>query len=319
MELGIRKHGELNNHYYNRLSNSEKKVYRQICDGLKKRAKRISLSQSISSNVRDAIARENPQFFYVNLLKLTTWGDGMNFEYHPEYILTESQTNQVEKTIRSMLNSFRSEDEELTIRKVHNYLVKNIEYDYSNDKNFDYGNHTLLNVFTKRKSVCEGISLAYQYLLQLMDIECVSIDGILAGGNHRWNIVSVDGYTYHVDVTSDMGATQKGYKKPSYFCYMITDKEIAVSHSFTDSFNCIQTKDNPFYKTGRVFANRTELSNYLATISKSTSTIYFKYLGRDLTNNEMFNFVISNTPRSLLKINWSYVVDDTNTLFCFHR
>ena len=319
MDMNNYKYGELNHHYFNNLSSAEQRIYKKVVNDLMARKNKIALSQRINSRVLKAITFENPQLFFVNLKELSCLSDGISNIYLPKYLLDKAQTEQIEKSIRSMLSSFRTDDEERTIRNVHNYLVRNIKYDYSDTTRVDLFNHSLVNVIAKKMGVCEGISLAFQYILQLLDIECVSIEGELEGGAHAWNIVSVDGYNYHIDVTSDMGATQKGYKKPSYFCYLITDKEIAVSHSFSENFNCIQTKDNPFYKTQRVFTNRNELRYYLSTISKSTRTFYFKYLGRDLTNNEMFNYVISNTPRSLLKMNWSYIVDDTNTLFCFNR
>lgn len=319
MNTGYHKFGDLNHYYFNNLSSSEQRIYKEVVKCFTAREKKITLTHRINSKVLKAIALENPQLYYVNLKELSFSSNGIVFKYLPDYLLSKSQTDQIEGTIRGMLNAFRTDDEERTIRNVHNYLIKNIKYDYADETNIDLFNHSLVNVFTKQKGVCEGISFAFQYLLKLLDIECVSITGDLEGGAHSWNIVCVDGYNYHIDVTSDMGATQKGYKKPSYFCYMITDKEISVSHSYSDIFNCIQTKDNPFYKTRRVFNNRGELRNYLSTIKRSTNTFYFKYLGRDLSNNEMFNYVISNTPSSLLRINWSYVVDDTNTLFCFHR
>lgn len=313
------KYGELNHHYYNKLSLADQKIYQKVVKGLTTREKEIMLPHNIGMSILNAIHLENPQLYYVNLKELNGVSDGIKYKYIPEYLLDETQVNHMEKAIRSMLNSFRTDNEERTIRNVHNYFVKNIEYDHSDKINFDLFNHSLVNVFTKKTSVCEGISLAFQYLLKLMDIECVCIDGQMNGGEHMWNIVLVDGYTYHIDVTADMGATQKGFKKPSYFCYMITDREMAVSHGFSEIFNCIQTKDNPFYKTGRVFANQRELCNYLSSISKSTRTFYFKYLGRDLTNDEMYSFVANNTPRSIFSSWLSYIVDDTNTLFCFHR
>lgn len=311
--------GSLSNHYFNDLTSAEKKIYKQIIDGLKIRKREIVLTQKPSTKVNNAIALENPQLFYVNLKVMEYSTDGLIYKYRPQYILDDLQTRQIEKTIRGMLSAFRAESEERTIRNVHNYFIKNIKYDYSDEVTMDYFNHNLVNIFTKQKGVCEGISLAFQYLLKLMDIECVSIDGVLDGGDHRWNIVLVDDYTYHVDVTSDIGCTQKGFNKPCYFYYLITDKEISSSHYYTEKFNCIQTKDNPFYSNHRVFYNRYELKQYLSSIPRSVRTFYFMYLGGDMTLSDMTNFVMNNTPRSLFSMAYSFLNNPTNTMFYYNR
>lgn len=60
------------------------------------------------------------------------------------------------------------------------------------------------------KVVCEGYSKAFQYLCDLSefdaDITCYSVVGTLNGGNHMWNIVTIDGSSYLVDVTNSDGS-----------------------------------------------------------------------------------------------------------------
>lgn len=51
------------------------------------------------------------------------------------------------------------------------------------------------------KVVCEGYSKAFQYLCDLSGIECYTVSGYADGGRHMWNIVVLDGKSYHVDVT----------------------------------------------------------------------------------------------------------------------
>lgn len=51
------------------------------------------------------------------------------------------------------------------------------------------------------KAVCSGYALAYLYLMRLLDIPCrlCSSESL----NHNWNIVTIGGREYHVDVTLD--------------------------------------------------------------------------------------------------------------------
>jgi len=60
------------------------------------------------------------------------------------------------------------------------------------------------------KVVCEGYSKAFQYLCDLSDfdadITCYNVQGYMDGGGHMWNIVTINGSSYLVDVTnSDQG------------------------------------------------------------------------------------------------------------------
>lgn len=57
--------------------------------------------------------------------------------------------------------------------------------------------------------VCEGYAKAFQYLCDLstfMDVTCYTVTGMMDGGTgaglHMWNVVSIDGNNYLVDVTN---------------------------------------------------------------------------------------------------------------------
>ena len=60
--------------------------------------------------------------------------------------------------------------------------------------------------------VCEGYAKAFQYLCDLSGLTCYTVSGTMtggtgAGGGHMWNIVTLDGANYLVDVTnSDSGS-----------------------------------------------------------------------------------------------------------------
>lgn len=81
----------------------------------------------------------------------------------------------------------------------------------ANDNNTPYGDPwQLVWVFdndTSTNVVCEGYSKAFQYLCDLGGIECYTVSGTIVVDNtnsepHMWNIVAIDGKSYHVDVTN---------------------------------------------------------------------------------------------------------------------
>lgn len=88
-------------------------------------------------------------------------------------------------------------------KALHDYLVRNTVYDYKN-----YANNTIppesYNAYgplVLRTGVCQGYSEAYAALLERVGIESTitSSDAM----NHAWNIVTIGGRNYHVDVTWD--------------------------------------------------------------------------------------------------------------------
>lgn len=84
----------------------------------------------------------------------------------------------------------------------------------ASDVNMPYGNPwQLIYVFDNDPNtnvVCEGYAKAFKYLCDLSslstDTECYTVSGTMAGGtgagSHMWNIVTLDGNNYLVDVTN---------------------------------------------------------------------------------------------------------------------
>lgn len=99
-------------------------------------------------------------------------------------------------------------------------------YDHDSAKNGrSYGDPwQVINVFdglTDTNVVCEGYAKAFKYLCDLTkfegDVKCYTVSGTMNGGTgagaHMWNIVSIDGKNYLVDVTNcDKGTIGNGLK-----------------------------------------------------------------------------------------------------------
>ena len=87
---------------------------------------------------------------------------------------------------------------------LHDRLATWTEYDYDGleiSKEWTYPCYTMYGAFVKKKSVCQGYSMAYKYMLNKLGIPnyfCQS-DAL----NHVWNIVYLNNKKYHVDVTWD--------------------------------------------------------------------------------------------------------------------
>lgn len=120
--------------------------------------------------------------------------------YIPEYNFDEAETfrmreefNAVVSHILSGMNPDWSDKEKALY--VHDTLTSQCEYDESMQK---YDAYSLLVDGT---SVCQGYTLAYNYLMERVGIPCASVPS--SEMKHIWNQIAIDGTWYHVDLTYD--------------------------------------------------------------------------------------------------------------------
>ena len=98
------------------------------------------------------------------------------------------------------------------LKAYKDFICRAVSYDYSavNNSFTPYGAPwQMISVFDQDPTtnvVCEGYSKAFQYLCDLSWLDCITATGV-TGGPHMWNVVTLDGRNYLVDVTySDSGA-----------------------------------------------------------------------------------------------------------------
>ena len=88
----------------------------------------------------------------------------------------------------------------------YNFDALNMDFNEDNDP------WQLIYVFDEDEStnvVCEGYSKAFMYLCDKTnfagDVSCHTVSGQMNGGNHMWNVVTIEGSNYLVDVTNSDG------------------------------------------------------------------------------------------------------------------
>ena len=97
-------------------------------------------------------------------------------------------------------------------REVHNYLIRNAQYDFSDNSYKSYG------ALVEGRAVCQGYSLAYREVLLHLGVKCNVLIGTTSQGLHAWNLVTVNGTGYFIDVTFDDRDDGKVY----YDWFMLT-------------------------------------------------------------------------------------------------
>ena len=110
-------------------------------------------------------------------------------------------------------------------------------------------NQNIDSVFVRRNSVCTGYAKAAQYLFKLLGIESRLVFGRLnndkENGRHCWNIVNIEGFSYHLDVClgdlsleyvmKKAGATSlRRFGDNNYNCFCVSTEEILKTRTIED-------------------------------------------------------------------------------------
>ena len=109
------------------------------------------------------------------------------------------------------------------VQKVHDYLVRTVTFEASNSGEWDYRD-TAIGALNYGRAECDGYADAFYLMCTLASIPAgfqVGYAGDQEGqGAHMWNLVFLDGWYYHVDVTWDDKDREEapGMATYRYFC-----------------------------------------------------------------------------------------------------
>jgi len=224
-------------------------------------AMRRALIPSLSSAeifiVKEAVLADHPEAFWItgNYSIAANMRDGSFVTLYSGYSYNEIFTHMLalERSIIAIFKeipSNRSEYErELAI---HDILVRGLSYDtdavaYA-DSYIDAA--TVYGALVENRAICTGYSHAFKLLCNRVGISCMTVKGTSKGEGHMWNVVKLDGYWYHVDVTWDdpiVAGSMDG--SLSYDYLNLTDEDICLDHTIAAGFDELERilSQNPDY------------------------------------------------------------------------
>ena len=83
-------------------------------------------------------------------------------------------------------------------------------------------------------SICQGYSRGFEYLCRKADLWCQTVSGESRETSHAWNLVKLEGGTYHVDVTWSDGWDIPADSLGWFDYFMLTQDEILSDHQIDD-------------------------------------------------------------------------------------
>ncbi len=135
---------------------------------------------------------------------LSAWEEGGTGLADRDQVILQSCRDLLGEIITEEMSDYEKE------LAVHDWMIAWAEYDQAAlsslpgaqptpDSDNPYG------FFTGHAAICTGYTSTFQLLMDLLDIECVTVEGTAYNGteDHAWNMVRLDGDWYCVDVTWD--------------------------------------------------------------------------------------------------------------------
>lgn len=274
MKKAILKQGSLNGNYTTALmTEKEKECYEKLRYSFNNYEKSISfvgLSIQQIDKVYQLLKKEEPELFFVEKIScqyvpLMNCGTVI-----PKYRFSANETKATMVALKKRINEIvapviNKSDYEKEIY-VHDFLCSNVIYDRSfKDSSFECVGPILFG-----RGVCEGISKAVKILFNYLNIEAMVVHGKTVNTNltssddnaHAWNIVRIDGYYYHLDVTFDL--TVMTFNVIRYDYFNLSTEDILIDHQFnaTEVPNCEMKND--YYMCNKMFMkNQQMFKSYL--------------------------------------------------------
>lgn len=174
------------------------------------------------------------------------WGKGVSTTYTSDGFKSKSDetkeainSNMTSLTdkVNSILETCKNENNYITIKNIHDYIVKNVQYS-KDEENC----HNIVGSLLKGKSVCDGYATAFKYLCNEAGFNCNIIEGSALNSDnelesHAWNEVELNNKWYLVDTTWDKEIDPRTEKEVVSYHYFLVDEEMLNSdHEAIDTY-----------------------------------------------------------------------------------
>jgi len=240
-------------YYYNHMNAYQQMIYNSLLSGFIQQSNQIHipyLSINQLSIIFNNILLDNPMIYYVHRFNQTSGLFKVKCTVVPEYKYVKHVVNNFNDTIKKYLVVFDTVKGKTDIEKelfVHDYCLNNFVYDFS----FRDNSFSVLGPVYSNSAVCQGIANFVKLALDYLGVECIVVSGkannpIMRASmeNHAWNIVTIGGKTYHLDVTFDM-TIKNNVNRYDYF--NLSDDEIRKDHEFSNNIPACIIKDHDYY------------------------------------------------------------------------
>ena len=262
-----------------------------------------------ASSIAECVYNDHPEFYFLDLQRSRVQTSALQVIFIPKYRYSEEQQLECERKIEAAREHILSEcfpreigtySELEREKKIFDWITSHIEYDHSALEGIrddlaeaDSSAWNVYGALVLRKGVCHGISCAFKYLCDSVNLPSIVVCGETTEGRHAWNIIRINKRFYHVDCTWDLRASVS-FEVPyaRYRFFNLPDRIIRKNHTPEISYlpRCISVHDNPFFLRGFGAEKREDLKSVIwKRIKEGYKRFAILCLYFDLTQAEVDN------------------------------
>lgn len=290
--------------------------------------KDVNLSEGNIRVVIEAFNCDHPEIFWVSNTfgyysddKLTMVHLYSEFSGSDINVMQGKLNTQIEAFLADMPTDLSEYDRE---KYIHDKLLNNCEYDEDADSSQGKQSaFTMYGALIENSAVCEGYTKTMQYLLKLVGIESITVNGYSKSELHQWCLVNIDDKWYHLDATwDDLEATEDQEAGILYTYFNTSDSFIATDHNVAKKYT-ILTEDELCGTDGKdaVLFNlplpqcNSEDASYF-NVEGASFTAFDDYECYDRIVNQLYNSALNKEASFSIKISEELDFNDTvNKLF----
>ncbi len=280
-------------YYYTQMNKAQQAAYHALLEGLQSMAPVFSvprLPERELFEVHFLLRLDHPELFYSAGISYRYYDHASSVEVLPEYLFDKKKikTHQqamkarVEKLIRPAMGLNKRDQ----LQYIHDFICQNVQY----DKLKKQYSHEIIGPLGQGVGVCEGIAKTVKVLCDALNIGCIIA---IAEANpdkqikyrHAWNIVELDGVTYHLDATFDNSLSHDDEIRYDYF--LQDDAHIFRDHEpLVWSVPACHSQDRFYYREKKLsFTRMEDVQKRAAQAVKKGRSLTFHWRGGGLSQS----------------------------------
>lgn len=189
------------NFYYQQLaSDQERADYRYVVHCIRQQAQPTKLkTPGDQSSIYMAVAYDFPEYYWL-LESPHDYFEAFDYPADAEEVMAE--LHQRADAVIAQLPKGSDYDK---VKYLYEYIIQHTDYNTPALTNLSLAreNQSIRSVFIDQLSVCNGYSLAFQFLCKKAGLESIFVVGDISQSDspHAWNLVKIDGQFYTIDTT----------------------------------------------------------------------------------------------------------------------
>jgi len=264
-------------YYLSLLTDKQKMAYGAVLSGVRQYDAEIrvtNVSGNEISEVFNYVLLDNPMIFYISSFGVSGGLFGAGCSVIPQYKYSKQFSTENAAAVKNYLRVFdaiKDKSDEIREAYVHDYCLDHFSYDFA----FTEYAFSVLGPVINKTAVCEGIAKFVKLAFDYVGLKSLVVNGTanspLHGKMepHAWNIVMINGKTYHLDVTFDMTLTKSKNKSTSkrYDYHNLSDEDIKKDHVINGTVPACTTVGGDYFSVNSlVMNNPQEFENHAAKV-----------------------------------------------------